>query len=345
MRAPGQRQLEVTLKQLEVAVSAGVPLRQAFGGAGGAGWLPPESRSRFVAAIQRDEGVAGVLAAMGGFSRAEVALVRSAEQAGTLDATLPLLRELVEARRRSAEATRSALAYPVFLLVFASVLLPLPLAVSQGVGAWLVRAIPVPLFVVALVVFALRVWPSLDPDTGPRAALRSIARSLPFVGASMRASAVALFADVLGRCVGAGLGLWQAMDLAIDASGDPALRRQSVPLRRVVERTGSIAEGLRSTGVIPSAAISRVAVGEQTGHLDRILMALAAELREEADRRRRSTVALVGGLVFLIVAASIGWGVVRGFMGYLDMIDSQIEGASSALDAVYAIASRAGRIG
>lgn len=331
MRAPHPRQLEVTLKQLEVAVEAGVPLRQAFGGVGGAGWLPPDARRRFVRAVERDGSVADVLEAIGGVSRAEVALVRSAEAAGTLDATLSLLRSLLEARRQAVSSTRAALAYPAFLLVFASVVLPLPLAVSEGVSVWLARALPVPLLALALAGFGFFVWPNLDPDGPFRGGLRRIARALPFVGTSMRASAVALFAEVLGRCVGAGLGLWQSVDLALDASGDPGLKRQGQRLRRTIERTGSIAEGLQVTGVIPAAAISRVAVGEQTGHLDRVLTGLAAELRDEAERRRRAMITVVGGLVFLIVAVAIGWGVVRGFMGYLEMIDSQIEGATSAL--------------
>lgn len=328
MRRPGHRQLEVTLKQLEVAVTGGVSLQQAFSGVAAGGWLPPDLRARFADAVGRGGSVADVVEAVGGVTRAEVALLRSAEASGTLDAALPLLQSLIATRREAVTSARNALAYPAFLLVFASVVLPLPLAVSQGVGAWLARALPVPLLAVGVGVFAGYVWPRLDPDGPVREGLRSFGRALPLVGSTMRAGAVALFAEVLGRCVGAGLGLWDSVDLALDASGDPALRRQGPRLRRVIERTGSIAEGLQVTGVVPATAISRVAVGEQTGRLDTVLQGLAAELRDEAARRRRVMVTVLGGVVFAVVAVAIGWSIVRGFMGYLELIDSQIDSAT-----------------
>jgi general secretion pathway protein F len=331
MRGAGHRQLEITLKQLEVAVTGGVSLQQAFSGVAAGGWLPPDVQARFVEAVQRGGSVADVVQAVGGVTRAEVALLRSAEASGTLDETLPLLQSLIATRREAISSTKTALAYPAFLLVFASVVLPLPLAVTRGVGAWLARALPLPFAVLGLVAFAIGVWPRLDPDGPVRSGVRAMGRGLPFVGASMRASALALFADVLGRCVGSGLGLWQSVDLALDASGDPALRRQGVRLRRTIERSGSIAEGLQVTGMVSASAVSRLAVGEQTGRLDTVLVGLAVELRDEATQRRRAMTTALGAVVFGIVAVAIGWSIVQGFLGYVEMIDVQLEDAVGTL--------------
>ena len=258
------------------------------------------------------------------FSRLYVGLVRAGEAGGTLAETLERLAVLLE-RQRSLRATvRSALIYPILLLVAATgsivllltqvlpefvplfqqngVALPWETQLMIDVGAFLGHYGIFILIVLVIAAFATR--EALRRPASRLVADRIILR-IPIIGGLAREIMAAQLCRTLGTLVLNGVSLIAALGIARDAVtnlvGVEAIERATV----VAKGGGGLSAPLSTASIFPQRTIYLLRLGEETAQLGAMALR-AAEIHEERTRiNTQRLVALLTPAITIIMGGVI----------------------------------------
>lgn len=299
------RELGALYRQLEHLVSAGLPPLQA------AGALDPrafgEPARSAIAAVQQawrsgrhlSEGLRGLGARLPAF---HVALLAAGEASGTLVRVLSALSEACAAESAQRWAAWRALLYPLILTQAIAWILPAPLLVKAGPGAYLTSALPMSLWPLALVAgVSWHVHRARGGDARAAGVLARVpsARDLLRLGSQSRAC------RALALSTGAGLGLPQSFAAAATAAGagevGEAVRRAAAR----IARGGSVTESLVTEGALDGVPAALAKEGELTGRLDGSLMRAAAWLDDQLQRKLAMRIKLTGAISYVIAATYI----------------------------------------
>jgi len=229
-----------------------------------------------------------------------VAVVRAGETGGTLSDVLAELAELLERRAEIRARVQSALIYPCMLVVlslgtlaiiigglipsiapiFAQSGKPIPASVQLMLALrdnWFAIAIGGAL--IALGSFGVIATAIRKPEARQR--LDRLKLRLPAFGTFLLQQEAARFARTLGTMLKAGVPLIQATKSACDVVGN---RHLSVGIERAIEAVHqgvALHRALRSETTLPATALQMIAVGEEAGKLDRMLMRVAMMLERQ----------------------------------------------------------------
>jgi len=133
---------------------------------------------------------------------------------------------------------------------------------------------------------------------------------LPFIGPVFRSAALGRFARTLGTLVKSGVSLLPALKIVENTIGNQVLAAQ---IARVAEETrggDSLAAPLRKLGIFPRTVVQMIAVGEESGKLDEMLLKVAAIEERHMRARTKTLISLLAPLLILIVGALVGFMVI-----------------------------------
>ncbi|MEZ2352862.1 type II secretion system F family protein [Caballeronia sp. RCC_10] len=319
----------VFTRQLAGLLRAGLPLAGALemlGDSGERGGLP-----RIVRSLARDitRGVpfsAALTRHPGAFGALYCQLVAVGEVAGALPAVLARLADDQDRASAQRAKLRAALAYPVMVLLLSLAItaglligvvptfktifdgfgaaLPAPtrfvLALSDAVAH---HAVPFAAFCVCAVLAGAR-WLRRSPrarETADRITLK-----LPIVGALLRSLAVARWSRALGTLLAAGTPLSDAFDSLAHATGNQVFDRATVEIAARLRNGERLAFAMRALGCFPRDVVQPIAVAEESGSLDAMLLDLAALADRQVDERIGAFASLCEPLVITVLGALVG---------------------------------------
>lgn len=251
-------------------------------------------------------------------------MVAAGEESGQLPAVLARLLELLEHRQRFRQEILSATLYPGIILGFGvlvmlfllAVVVPQVVTVFRQSGAelpWLTR------MVIALSGFlrADGAWLvagaaglALAYRQGMRhARLRRLRDTsllmLPGLSSLLLRIETARFSRMLGMLLSGGVAVLPAMDIANQSWSLLPLKRVGEEAREGLRGGGSLAEALGRASV-PHLALRLIAVGEQSGELDTMLLRVAAHYEQEVSRRLKWMLTVAEPLLVLLMAVGVG---------------------------------------
>ncbi len=255
-----------------------------------------------------------------------VAMVRAGETGGFLDKVLAQIAEFRQRERDLKGKVTAALVYPAVLASLAVAVMAFLLtyfiprfagifAEFGGALPWLTRAIVrtseffvahglTVLLVVAL--GAVLVRRALASESGRRLLERAVLGT-PALGRVVARFALVRFCRMLGTLLGAGVPLVAALGAAREAIGNQTLCDAVERAVDEVQRGAPLARSLaRCPRLFTPAVLEMVAVGEESGRLDKELVRLARSYESELDRRLRMLVALAEPALLFVMAALIG---------------------------------------
>lgn len=260
------------------------------------------------------------------FSPLFLSAIRAGEAAGKLDAILLKLVEFGEQQELLESRLKSALAYPILLLVLgmASLVffiwvvvprmaglfdqlggaLPWPtkalIALSQGLShSWLwVLAATVGLW---LLVQRFRRMPAVI------AATERVLMRLPITRELLQARQASRFTRTLQLLLDSGLPVFQAIDVARPTLGSALMERRMRDAQESVKRGGSVSESLRAARCFPPLVTQMVAVGESGGTLVAVLDELASYYERYLDESLRILTALLEPMMILVMGVLVGF--------------------------------------
>lgn len=116
---------------------------------------------------------------------------------------------------------------------------------------------------------------------------------IPVIGPLMRKSALAQFCRTLGTLTQAGVPILDAFALAAKTSGNFEIEEAAMRVQASVQQGTTISAPLGKEKAIPKMMVSMIAIGEQTGELEKMLIKIAEFYEDEVD-------ALVTGLTSVL---------------------------------------------
>ncbi len=181
--------------------------------------------------------------------------------------------------------------------------LPTATLVLLGVADLASRAFPWALGIGLPAVFVAATW--LRRERSKELVDRALLR-VPYFGHLLRMYATSQLARTLATLLSGGLPLLNAMEVAASSVGNRALgaaMREAAPRIREGQ---SLMTALDSTGLVDGVALEMIKVGEQTGALADMLVAIADFFDEELDARIATVLALVEPIVLVVMALIVG---------------------------------------
>ncbi len=333
-RGVGTRDLLIFTHELSTLLAAGLPLDRSLSIL--ADLSERTEMKRVVAdvlqSVQRGKSLAEALGAHPKvFAPLYVNMVKAGEIGGVLDAVLLRLTEYLESADELRNEVRSALIYPVILTLVAmasvTILLTYVLPKFATIFSQAGQALPFSTrFLLGLsdgmrsywwavillgVAAAFGVTHWVRTPAG-RLQWDGVKLRLPLLGELMRKLSVARFARTAGTLLRSGVPMLQALDIVKDVTGNVVIA-QAIDEVKVGVRGGSgVAGPLGHTAAFPPLALQMIAVGEETGKLDEMLVQVAdyfdKEVRQQVKRLTsllEPALLLVGGLVVGFVVLSM----------------------------------------
>lgn len=275
------------------------------------------------------------------FSELFCSLVKAGEIGGILDTILERLADYLESSEELRAKVKGALTYPVvvfgiaMLVVVGLVLFVLPqfkeifdgmnvelpfittalLDLSDFMVAWWFFIIP------GIIAVPVLIFNFFRTKTGSRIYDTNILR-MPAIGMMMRKVAVAKFTRTLGTLISSGVPILQALEVTAQTAGN-AVIADAVDKTRVSIREGeSIADPLRTSGVFPPMVVQMIAVGEETGELDKMLTKIADFYDSEVDTAVKGLTSIIEPIVIVFMGVIIGGIVMAVFMPMLKLVNA-----------------------
>jgi general secretion pathway protein F len=315
------------VRELATLLRAGLPLDQALEVMATFATKPAAGRllQRVLERVRGGASLADALAAQGRmFDRFTIGMVRAGEAGGTLDTVLAKTAEFMERAEKTKQDLKSALIYPVILVITAmlsvavivTVVIPsfedvfaqagyeLPLAtrIVMGVGS-LAQAfwwLPPLVLCLGLLVFTrLRA----SPD-GRRAVDLNLLR-LPFIGALMTKIEVGRFTYTLGMLLTNGVPMLAALAVARDTVGNAALAAALTDVTKDVKEGKTLAAPLERTGLFPRLATRLLRIGEESGRLEDMLFKVAETCEQDVLRGLQRGLTLLVPILTVVIALLI----------------------------------------
>jgi type IV pilus assembly protein PilC len=274
------------------------------------------------------------------FSRLYVAMVRAGETGGVLDSVLLRLADTLEREVELRRKIKSAMAYPVVVMVVVVLILsamllfvvptfknlfsslggtlPLPtrllLAASEGFKKYFLFVF----LAIGAMIFAFRRWKKTDRG---RYAVDRLKLKLPIFGQLFRKTALSRFARTLGALSRSGVPLLQSLDIVAETVENEVMANAVRDVQSSVKEGESLAEPLSRHEIFPPMVVQMLAVGEETGALDTMLEKVSDFYDDEITATVDALTALIEPLLIVVVGGTVGLIVISLYLPMFRLID------------------------
>lgn len=344
LRAKGvpAKNLAVFTRQFSVMIDAGLPLVQCLDILGN-----QEEHKYFSQVILQTradvEGGMSLADAMKKHPKVFDALfcnmIAAGEAGGILDTILKRLATYIEKAVKLKSQVKSAMVYPVAVIVIAAVVigvilwkviptfaalfaglgaeLPLPTRVVIALSNNLIRFFP--LLVVFLVGAGWAFRQYYATEKGRRVVDGALLKA-PILGPILRKIAVARFCRTLATLLTSGVPILDGLDITARTSGNAIIEDAVLSTRKSIERGDTIAAPLKETQVFPGMVVQMISVGEATGALDTMLSKIADFYEEEVDVAVEGLLTLLEPVMIAFLGGAVGGIVIAMYMPIFSLI-------------------------
>ena len=324
-----QKDIAIFTRQLSTMMRAGVPLIQSFDIV--ARGSPNPKLTRLLTDIRSDVETGTSLSSAFRkhplyFDALYCNLVEAGEAGGILETLLDRLAIYQEKTMAIKNKIRSAMIYPVAVMVVAFVVLAVIMIfvipsfkdVFTSFGADL----PTPtLMVIAMSEFFVKYWylifgilgggtyfffESWKRSEKMQHAMDRLLLRVPVFGDLVRKSAVARWTRTLSTMFAAGVPLVEALDSVGGASGNAVYADATAQIQKDVSTGAALTTSMQATGVFPNMVLQMCAIGEESGSLDAMLGKAAEFYEDEVDEAVKGLSTLMEPFIIVILGTLIG---------------------------------------
>lgn len=129
---------------------------------------------------------------------------------------------------------------------------------------------------------------------------------LPVVGALLRSLAVARWSRAIGTLLSAGTPLSDAFDALAQATGNRVFDNATLDIAKRLRNGERLAAAMRAIGCFPPDVVQPIAVAEESGSLDSMLLDLASLADRQVDESIGAFASLCEPLVITVLGALVG---------------------------------------
>ena len=328
-RAIKQKDIAIFTRQLSTMMRSGVPLIQSFDIVGRGSTNP--KLTRLLNDIRSDVETGTSLSAAFRkhplyFDALYCNLVEAGEAGGILETLLDRLAIYQEKTMAIKNKIKSALIYPIAVLVVAfvvlSVIMIFVIPAFKEVFSSFGADLPAPtLVVIAMSEFFVAYWWAIFGFLGGgvyffiqswkrsekmQKAMDRLLLRVPVFGDLVNKSAVARWTRTLSTMFAAGVPLVEALDSVGGASGNAVFAEATEKIQRDVSTGAALTTSMQTTGVFPNMVLQMCAIGEESGALDAMLGKAAEFYEDEVDEAVKGLSSLMEPFIIVILGTLIG---------------------------------------
>jgi type IV pilus assembly protein PilC len=266
-------------------------------------------------------------------------MIAAGEAGGILDTILKRLATYIEKNVKLKGQVKSAMVYPIAVIVIAGVVvglilwkviptfaslfaglgaeLPLPTRIVIALSNGLVRFMPFIVGGIVMVGFAFRQY---YRSAGGRYTVDAITLRLPVLGSIMRKIAVARFCRTLSTLISSGVPILDGLEITARTAGNAVIEEAIMTTRKSIEQGETISAPLKETNVFPSMVVQMIGVGEATGALDTMLGKIADFYEEEVDTAVAGMLTLLEPIMIAFLGGIVGGIVIAMYLPIFDLI-------------------------
>lgn len=281
------------------------------------------------------------------FDKLYVNMAKAGEAGGILDQILTKLAENMEKTQRLKQKIIGALVYPAAVVTIAGAILMLILVFiiprfEEMFREMELGELPGPTMVLIttantiknfwyIVVFVpfilIAVVQMLGRTPKGRYTIDMIKLKFPIFGLIVSKEAVSRFCRTLGTLIQSGVPILNALSIIKNATGNAVVARAVENVHSSIREGDTIAEPLRHSGVFDDLVVNMIAVGEETGELDKMLMKVADTYEAEVDTLVGALMSLLEPILIIGMGLTVGFIVISLFLPLLSIME-RIGGSS-----------------
>lgn len=323
------KDMAIFTRQLATMMKAGVPLLQAFDIVGRGN--PNPSVTKLLNDIRQDVETGTSLSTAFRkyplyFDNLYCNLVEAGESAGILDQLLDRLAVYMEKTEAIKSKIKSALMYPIAVLVVAfvvvSVIMIFVIPSFKQVFSSFGGELPAPtLIVIAMSEFFIDYWWLIFGGIGGglyffmqawqrnekvQAFMDRLMLKLPIFGVMVDKSCVARWTRTLSTMFAAGVPLVEALDSVGGASGNIVYQNATQKIQQEVSTGTALTTAMTNANLFPSMVLQMCAIGEESGSIDHMLGKAADFFEAEVDDMVAGISSLMEPIIIVVLGTIIG---------------------------------------
>jgi type IV pilus assembly protein PilC len=262
------------------------------------------------------------------FGQIYVNMVRAGEAGGILDDILKKLAVQQEKDAHIRAKFKGAMTYPIILLsitfiVFMGLMifvmprlgtiikelagpnaeLPMMTKVLLGISGFLVHQWYILLAVAVIGVFFLR--KAIATPEGRRKK-DQLFMKIPIINQVIKKVAIARFARIFASLMSAGVNVVDSITITSKALNNAVIEEELIEASKAVVNGQQLSVPLANSKVLPPIVSQMMAVGEETGQTDEILVKIADFYEEEVDTVVESLSSILEPIMIVVMGAMIG---------------------------------------
>lgn len=283
--------------------------------------------------IEGGKGLSESLATHEAFPKLFIAMVKAGEIAGMLDAVLLRIADTLEKDLELRRKIKSAMTYPVVVLIMAilltTVMLIFIVPVFVGMFESLGGTLPLPTQVLLLLSSLVRnLWYVLLvlPIAGwqgfkyarkqpkIRRQLDGMKLKLPVFGNLFHKIALSRFTRNFGSLLRAGVPILSSLEITAETVNNGLIGDALADVKDAVREGENVARPLAKHPVFPPMVVQMMAVGEETGAMDDMLMKISDFYDDEVSALTESLTAMLEPLMIGVLGGIVGSMVIALYM-------------------------------
>lgn len=337
-----EKDITLFTRQLATMMKAGVPLLQAFDIVG-KGHSNPQV-SKLLADIKADVETGSSLSASFRkyplyFDNLFCNLVGAGEQAGILDTLLDRLATYKEKILAIKGKIKSALVYPISIIVVAfvitAVIMIFVIPAFKELFSSFGSELPAPtLIVMNISDIFVEWWWAIFGSIGfglwfffytwkrsekMQHTMDRLMLQMPIFGDLIRKATIARFTRTLSTMFAAGVPLVEALDSVAGASGNRVYYDATKRIQSEISTGTSLTVAMQNAEVFPNMVLQMTAIGEESGALDSMLAKVADFFEAEVDDAVAAISSLMEPVIMVVLGVLIGGLVIAMYMPIFKM--------------------------
>ncbi|MFC1576232.1 type II secretion system F family protein [Candidatus Omnitrophota bacterium] len=270
------------------------------------------------------------------FSELFINMVRAGESSGMLDEILDRVASYLEKSNNLQKKVKAALVYPIAVTVMAVGItgflmirvIPVFKEIYEGFGATLPLPTEILIIIsdfmrtyfyvaIALVVGGFIFIKRYIKSEKGRTWFDRLKLNAPIFGILVKKVAVGKFTRTLATLIRSGVPILSSLEIVSKTSGNHVVELAVEKVRSNVREGEPIAMPLARSGVFPPMVVRMIAVGEQTGELEKMLTKIADFYDEQVDAAVSGLTSIIEPLIIAFLGIVIGGIVICMFLPIL----------------------------
>ncbi len=260
------------------------------------------------------------------FNPIYISLIRAAESSGFLDKVLLRLADNLEKQQKLQATIKSALTYPVIVVVLMVVVMFVMMIFVIPQLTVLYQNLNIPLppttqFMVSVSDFTIGFWPLIlgmvilfgvaynrwrKTDSG-KLITDGIKLRLPVFGNLIKKTIMAEFTRTFGLLISAGTLVVQSLNESADTTGNVIYRSAIQEISKRVEKGVTIGDAMNAFDIFPPILVQMVKIGEQTGKLDESLLKVSEYFEREVDGTVKTLTTAMEPFIMIVLGIGVSF--------------------------------------